>query len=42
MCKKAVAEQVSLMAESNPQRKLGLVTFEMAVEIIGDGIEKPL
>jgi len=30
------------MAESNPQRKLGLVTFEQAVEIVGDGVEKPI
>jgi hypothetical protein len=30
------------MHESNPDRKLGLVTFENAVEIIGDGVEKPM
>jgi len=29
------------MAEANGQRKLGLVAFEQAVEVIGDGIEKP-
>ena len=29
------------MHDSNNQRKLGLVTFEQRVEIIGDGIEKP-
>ena len=29
------------MHGSNNQRKLGLVTFEQDVEIIGDGIEKP-
>ena len=41
-CKKAIAGQITAMHESNPDRKLGLVTFENAVEIIGDGVEKPM
>ena len=30
------------MAESNAERKLGLVAFDHEVSIIGDGVEKPL
>ena len=30
------------MAASNPERKIGLVTFENVVEVVGDGIEKPI
>jgi len=42
MCKRAVAAQIIAMAESNGQRKLGVVAFEDQVEIIGDGVEKPV
>jgi hypothetical protein len=30
------------MAASNGQRKLGLVAFDNEIEIIGDGVEKPM
>lgn len=42
MCKKAVLAQITQMHASNNQRKLGLVTFENQIEIIGDGVEKPI
>ena len=41
MCKSAVAAQINQMHETNNQRKLGVVTFESNVEVIGDGVEKP-
>ena len=34
--------QINSMAESNGKRKLGLVAFDHTVEVIGDGIEKPM
>ena len=37
-----MAAQINQMHDSNNQRKLGLVTFEANVEVIGDGIEKPV
>ena len=40
-CKKAIASQINSMAESNPDRKIGLVVFDHTVTIIGDGVEKP-
>ena len=42
MCKQAVAGQITAMANSNGERKLGLVAFDHEVEVIGDGIEKPM
>ena len=30
------------MAASNGQRKLGLVAFDDKLEIVGDGVEKPI
>jgi len=42
MCKQAIIAQIKTMVESNPERKIGLVTFEDKLEIIGDGIEKPV
>lgn len=42
LCKQAVAGQITAMAGSNGQRKLGLVAFDHEIEIIGDGIEKPM
>ena len=42
MCKQAIIAQIKSMVESNPERKIGLVTFEEKLEIIGDGIEKPV
>lgn len=41
-CKQAITNQINAMAESNPDRKIGIVTFEGAVEIIGDSVEKPI
>lgn len=42
LCKQAVAGQITAMADSNGERKLGLVAFDHEVEVIGDGIEKPM
>lgn len=41
-CKQAVAAQITKMAEDNPDRKIGLVVFDNEIEIIGDGVEKPM
>ena len=41
-CKQAIIAQINSMAASNPERKIGLVTFENVVEVVGDGIEKPI
>ena len=41
-CKKAIAAQINSMFESNPNRKLGLVAFDHTLEIVGDGVEKPI
>lgn len=30
------------MAGSNNERKIGLVAFDHEIEIVGDGVEKPL
>lgn len=41
MCKQAMAAQINQMHDTNNKRKIGLVTFEQAIEVIGDGVEKP-
>ena len=42
MCKQAIAAQITSMAATNGQRKLGLVAFDHEIEIIGDGVAKPM
>ena len=39
--KEAIISQINAMYESNGRRKLGIVTFENTISIIGDGVEKP-
>ena len=41
LCKKAILSQINSMADSNGQRKLGIVAFDNEIEIIGDGVAKP-
>ena len=42
LCKRAVQAQIQAMAESNPDRKIGLVAFDHEIEVIGDGVEKSM
>lgn len=42
LCKQAIMAQINAMAESNGKRKLGLVAFDHTVEVVGDGVEKPM
>ena len=35
-----MAAQITAMAESNGERKVGIVAFDHNLEIIGDGVEK--